>query len=218
LLRSSYLVVFAKSDSRPPLRNLGRKRKGVFAAGPNEHDLTLLSDGKTLMVVTRIDGGDGRPPYCASQHTVKNYHSLFSTDGGTTWTKPTPMRDVTGRGIGTAYPRLLKVGNTLLLSGGRLMTEGLIDIELWVNSDGMGKVWDQAHSISYQHNRNVVNPLHRLFWQVNTTDSTNSTTSYTSLVPVSETEAVILYECHMVSGDPMKVGAHGAFSMKITVA
>ena len=36
----------------------------------------------------------------------------------------------------------------LLLSGGRVYTEGIIDMEVWVNSDGMGKVWDQVHSIS----------------------------------------------------------------------
>ena len=58
------------------------------------------------------------------------------------------MRDSTGRGMGTAFPRLLMLGDKdsgspqrLLLSGGRLFTEGLIDIELWVSSDGMGRTW-----------------------------------------------------------------------------
>ena len=49
--------------------------------GPNEHDLVLLADGKTLMVVTRIDGNDGGPPYCSVRHTPKNYHHSFSSDG-----------------------------------------------------------------------------------------------------------------------------------------
>ena len=86
--------------------------------------------------------------------------------------------------MGTAFPRLLMLGDKgrgtpqrLLLSGGRLFTEGLIDIELWVSSDGMGERWDQVHSLSYQHNRNVVNPLHKLFHQVNLTVGVNSTTS-----------------------------------------
>ena len=94
------------------------------------------------------------------------------------------MRDMTGRGMGTAYPRLLMLGDKgrgtpqrLLLAGGRLFTEGLVDIELWVSSDGMGIRWDQVHSLSYQHNRNVVNPLQRLFHQVNLTVGVNSTTS-----------------------------------------
>ena len=50
----------------------------------SEHDMVLLADGKTLMIVTRVDGGDGRPPYCPKQHSTKNYHSVFSTDGGHT--------------------------------------------------------------------------------------------------------------------------------------
>ena len=109
-------------------------------------------------------------------------------------------------------------GCRLLLSGGRLFTESVIDIELWVNSDGMGRIWDQVHSLSYEHNRMVVNPLHRLFHQVNLTDTTNSTTSYTSLVPVDDSSAMVFYECYMVSQTPGVVGAHGHFSMKVTVA
>lgn len=209
--------------------------------------MALLSDNQTLMVVLRVDGNDGGPPYCSVRHTPKNYLSVFSSDGGYTWTQATPMRDINGRGMGTAYPRLLRVGNRcvarssivckylrsgisnciandgvsncrLLLSGGRLFTESVIDIELWVNSDGMGRVWDQVHSLSYEHNRVVVNPLHRLFHQVNLTDTTNSTTSYTSLVPFNEDSALVFYECYMVSSTPGVVGAHGFFSMRITLA
>ena len=54
--------------------------------------------------------------------------------------------------MGTASPRLLMLGDKdsgspqrLLLSGGRLFTEGLIDIELWVSSDGMGTRWVRDH-------------------------------------------------------------------------
>ena len=145
------------------------------------------------MIVARIDGGEGgcdaigRPDikaFHSYKHSTKNYHSVFSSDGGYRWTTPRVMRDITGRGMGTAYPRLLMLGDKgrgtpqrLLLAGGRLFTEGLVDIELWVSSDGMGIRWDQVHSLSYQHNRNVVNPLQRLFHQVNLTVGVNSTTS-----------------------------------------
>ena len=145
--------------------------------------------------------------------------------GGFTWSAATPMRDVNGRGMGTAFPRLLMLGDRdkgeplrLLLSGGRLFTESLIDIELWISSDGMGRRWDQVHSLSYEHNRHVVNPLHKLFHQVNLTDTANSTTSYTSLVPLDSTSALLFYECFMVSETPGVVGGHGHFSMKVTLS
>jgi hypothetical protein len=117
------------------------------------------------MVVFRIDSSDGVPPFCVAHHMPKNYHSSFSSDGGYTWTAPAAMHDINGRGMGTAFPRLLMLGGEdgtpkrLLLSGGRVYTEGIIDIEVWTNSDGMGRRWDQVHSISYQHNRLAVSPV-----------------------------------------------------------
>jgi hypothetical protein len=60
--------------------------------GPNENDITLLADGKTLMSVMRIDDGvDG------GKVAAKNYRSATSTDGGMTWTTPHTMFDVDGR-------------------------------------------------------------------------------------------------------------------------
>lgn len=65
--------------------------------GPNENDISLLADGRTLLVVFRIDdgvdGGNGVP---------KNYQAATSTDGGHTWSAGHEMRDVDGRGIGVA--------------------------------------------------------------------------------------------------------------------
>ena len=84
--------------------------------GPNEHDMALLSDNQTLIVVLRIDGNDGGPPYCSVRHTPKNYHAVFSSDGGYTWTTAVPMRDVNGRGMGTAFPRLLRLGDRCVAS------------------------------------------------------------------------------------------------------
>ena len=85
------------------------------------------------------------------------------------WTLPGAMHDINGRGMGTAYPRLLMLGGgddgapkRLLLSGGRVFTDGVVDIEIWISSNGMGKIWDQVHSVSYQHNRHAVSPVHQL--------------------------------------------------------
>lgn len=73
--------------------------------GPNENDVVLLADGRTLMVVFRIDDGvDG------GKVEAKNYQAATSTNGGKTWTTPWEMVDVNGRGIGVARPRLLMLG------------------------------------------------------------------------------------------------------------
>ena len=70
------------------------------------------ADEKTLMVVFRIDSSDGVPPFCVARHRPKNYHSVFSSDAGYTWTAPTAMHDITGRGMGTAFPSLLMLGDS----------------------------------------------------------------------------------------------------------
>ena len=49
--------------------------------GPNENDVVLMGDGKTIMVVFRIDGGDGAPK--PSPHVP--YLFAKSTDQGATW-------------------------------------------------------------------------------------------------------------------------------------
>ena len=182
------------------------------------------ADEKTLMVVFRIDSSDGVPPFCVVHHRPKNYHSSFSTDGGYTWTVPAAMHDVNGRGMGTAYPRLLMLGGEdgvpkrLLLSGGRVYTEGIIDMEIWVSSDGMGKRWDQVHSVSYQHNRLAVSPVHKLSKFVNLTDGVNSTTSYVSLMKLDPQTALLVYECKDDPGSnySAREGLEH-FSMRITV-
>lgn len=203
--------------------------------GPNENDVVLLADGRTLMVVFRIDDGvDG------GKVEAKNYQAATSTNGGKTWTTPWEMVDVNGRGIGVARPRLLMLGgegggsgedgntgqagdgvapspprkiNTsasgkgpLLLSGGRLYTEHTRDILLWVCWDGMGVHWD-AFSISYEHNHLVSPASLRFSAAVNATTG-RATTSYTSLLPVGANgeKAVLIYN-----------GDTGMFAMTISV-
>ena len=170
--------------------------------GPNENDLVNLSDGKTLFAVFRIDDGvDG------GKVGAKNYHSVTSTDDGTSWSRPREMNDTTGRGMGVARPRMLMLGNgkgPLLLSGGRLYTEQTCDILLWVSWDGMGENWE-TYSLTYRHN-SLVKPSLRFSAAVNST-SGRATTSYTSLLAFDNDNAIVVYN-----------GETGIFAMRVTVS
>ena len=98
-------------------------------AGPNESDLTLLADNKTLMSVSRMDGDGacGTP----SSTTYKYYHASFSTDNAASWTKPKPID-----GAGCVLPRLHSLpSGPLILTGGRLCVEGITGVFLWINAD-----------------------------------------------------------------------------------
>ena len=190
--------------------------------GPNENDVSLLADGRTLLVVFRVDDGvDG------GAVGAKNYLAATSTDGGRTWSSATEMIDVNGRGIGVARPRLLLLGGgsgdaaaatggnaaaaaaaaagPLLLSGGRLYTEHTRDILLWVCWDGMGTRWE-PYSISYQHNRLVAQAALRFSAAVNATTG-RATTSYTSLLRLDGGRgACIVYN-----------GETGIFAMELSI-
>ena len=49
------------------------------ACNPNRHDMTLLPDGKTLLAVLRLDGGDGGPGPPAEPYHYLPYHRSVST-------------------------------------------------------------------------------------------------------------------------------------------
>jgi len=103
-------------------------------AGPNESDLALLSDNKTLMSVSRMDGdgGCGTP----SSTTYRYYHAAFSTDNSASWSAPKPIE-----GAGCVLPRLHTLpGGPLVLTGGRLCVEGMTGVFLWVNADVSGSL------------------------------------------------------------------------------
>ena len=171
----------------------------VSGEGPNENDVALLADGVTLLSVFRVDDGvDG------GAVGAKNYRSATSIDGGRTWSAPTEMIDIGGRGIGVARPRLLMLGGDgpLLLSGGRLYTEHTRDILLWVCWDGMGRRWE-PHSVSYQHNLRVAPAALRFDASVNATTG-RATTSYTSLLRLGVGRACLVYN-----------GDTGIFAMEI---
>lgn len=201
--------------------------------GPNENSISVAADGRTLVAVIRMDGGDGLR---WGNHRTKNYYRAESRDWGTSWSKPTEMRDNTKKGIGCARPRLLSLGpdSPLLLSGGRLTTEGMAGIFVWVSSDGFGRGWDQVYSLSYTHNLLEPSPALRFPQTVNTTldlegctgkgtpypdcplntsrvhcPSTYtykncSTTGYTSLLRAGSNSAVVVYD-----------GPSGIFSMRL---
>jgi hypothetical protein len=88
----------------------------------------------------------------------KPYFWATSDDGGRAWSASVPMP-----GTGSARPRLLLVGSTLLLSGGRMRyktADGVgpsTDNNLWsadaaaVATGSMPPVW-RAYALSYWHN------------------------------------------------------------------
>ena len=175
--------------------------------GPNEMDIILLPDGNTLYAVMRLDAGDG-----PISHPYVPYHQTISQDGGLTWRHPTPMP----HGMGCARPRLLRIGNSVLLSGGRMRNLNTSDIILWVNHDVLGHAseWHE-YSISYQHNLKI--GLHYNNASLAFDSNVNSTTfapresnSYTSLVRLSETRTLLTYDMH-------KSGREYSFSMEIEV-
>ena len=80
---------------------------------------------------------------------------MIQTDTGNTWSKPSTIL-----GAGSADPKLLRVGQSLVMSGGRNcnninktidgQTRGA-DLMLWLNADGMANDW-VMYSLSYWHN------------------------------------------------------------------
>eukprot|EP01051_Picozoa_sp_SAG22_P003263 SAG22_NODE_156_length_16999_cov_8.168047_6_plen_544_part_00 len=83
--------------------------------GANEHDCQLIPSGRShegqggdLMIgcAIRVDGGDG-----PINHHYLPYYWTHSSDGRV-WSKPVPMN-----GTGCARPRLLLLGEMLLMSG-----------------------------------------------------------------------------------------------------
>ena len=93
--------------------------------------------------------------FCDSGGYYTDYLQSRSTDTGRTWSKPSFML-----GAGSADPQLLRVGGSVVLSGGRNCNEinktvhGVkrgADLMLWLNDDGMAEHWTM-YSLSYWHN------------------------------------------------------------------
>ena len=156
------------------------------AEGPSEGALAILNNG-TLMAVMRVEGQSGH---------YSPYISKLSEDGGLTWHS---LRSLHGGGsggvpgAGCVRPRLLQVGSSLLLSGGRPNPVSR-DVLVWWNAAGDGEEWE-AHSISYEHNKRIANSS----WVFPPAATNNSrsfprlTTSYTSLIRTGNTSGYIVY-------------------------
>ena len=162
--------------------------------GPNEHDLTLLADGRTIMAAIRYDGNDDcgtvthRTPAPFTSTGYTTYYQSFSSDGGSRWSTATPML-----GMGSVRPRLhlLRPSGPLLLSGGRFCAEGIGGLFMWVNHDGMGKTWE-AVDLAAVHDRLVQDPSLRFGVSGNASGDWG-TQAYTSLVGVGGGGAVVMY-------------------------
>ena len=152
--------------------------------GPNENDLALMPDGRILCVL-RLDAGDG-----TKSHPYRPYVRSVSGDGGRTWSRAVSL----GESVGCARPRLLALGGSLLLSGGRLSRTSR-DIRLWLNAAGDGAAWE-AHSISYLHNRLEPNASLHFDGKINASTAREST-SYTSLVATGARSGFLVYARHL---------------------
>ena len=153
--------------------------------GPSESTLAVLANG-TLMAVMRVEGQSGR---------YSPYISKLSDDSGLTWHSLRSLNSG-GEGLGGAgsvRPRLMPVGNSLVMGGGRPNSLSR-DVLVWLNSAGDGEEW-QAFSISYQHNQRTNNSA--WLWPEEATNNSRSfprvTPSYTSMVSTGNSTGYILY-------------------------
>ena len=174
--------------------------------GPNEHDIAVLGDGKTMLVVFRPDS-DG---FCPGAPAYRFFYQSYSSDGGLTWTSPRPIS-----GVGCVRPRLLRLASgPLLLTGGRLCPNLVGNGTrfpaqscaptaggakggnfVWINTDGMADAHDgrngtewEAHCVSDHHNNRWEGPPNWRF-----TNNT-ATQSYNSLQMLGPSSAAVFYE------------------------
>ena len=111
--------------------------------GPTENDVVLMGDGKTIMVIFRIDGGDGAPK--PSPHVP--YLFAKSTDQGATW-----KYEQAPPSMLAARPRAVRLGNgAVAVAGGRPA------LNLWVSpSGGMASDGDwETYDIPTLHNEMI---------------------------------------------------------------
>ena len=96
---------------------------------------------------------------------------------------------------GTARPLVTSFGGSwLLLSGGRMFNQGRNDLGLWWSEDGAATDYGwHGTSLTYVHNLLVVNSSQLCPAVINATD-VRATTAYTSLLRLTATDGVIVYE------------------------
>jgi hypothetical protein len=192
--------------------------------GPGgEMDLALLpAKGGTpaiIVCVLRVDAGDG-----PRSHPYKPFHWTSSSDMGKTWRKLQPMN-----GTGCARPRLLLLGDTLLMTGGRMRApvdlinhQGSQGVSVWAAdvSDrstvaaGPPAAWVR-HDVSYWHNR--LRQPSQYVWCGCANSSVvhcQQTSAYTSILGVGPRSAMLMYPMyHNCSQSPSTTPV--AYAMRI---
>eukprot|EP01043_Picozoa_sp_COSAG02_P037483 COSAG02_NODE_2816_length_7969_cov_3.879670_2_plen_511_part_00 len=171
--------------------------------GPNEMDLAWLPDNERILAMIRVCAG-------AVNLCTQNYARSVSSDRGKTWSMPEFVPNV-----GSARPRLLQMGNTMILGGGRMwnggdmkdhlnLHNGTNDNLLWTATDGEGLMW-KPYAISYYHNRGESDPsLHftagvnsSLYYGEDTLGMRHldfETHGYLSLVQLTRSSGLVIYQ------------------------
>ena len=132
-----YMAVAANYSQIPGILSGPNPYKLTHSAyGPQENGMALLADNKTLMISFRPDTDSmcpgGPVPY-------KFYYQVYSSDGGETWSAPTPID-----GVGCVRPRMLRLAaGPLLMTGGRLCPNLVPDAPscLPVGGNGQGGIF-----------------------------------------------------------------------------
>ena len=150
------------------------------AEGPSENALAALRNGSVLCVM-RVEGQSGH-------HSP--YRSAVSDDGGESWHSLCALPD----GVGSVRPRLLPVGGSLVLSGGRAGPESR-DCLVWLNTAADGEAWE-PYSLSYWHNAGLGtdSPWRFAAAAVNASRALpRFSTCYTSLVSTGARSGFVVY-------------------------
>ena len=169
--------------------------------GATEHDVVELPSGDGLLAVWRMGAGDGcgkeqfNISLCLAVGGYMPYFKAYSTDEGMSWSTPAPISNVDPPGC--ARPWMITLGDTVLLSGGRQRFSNTTDVSLWASNDS-GYNWIR-YSLSGWHNLLVQHDSYgglpaRFSKHVNSTLSPRETSSYTSLLRLSNEEAIVLYD------------------------
>ena len=142
------------------------------AEGANENTIAVLDD-HSLLVIFRVDGGDGWPA-----HTHHPFMKVRSYDSGKSFSAPEALPSH----VLSARPQLLKIsGGPLLLSGGRP------HLMMWAAADGVGDDWGGSFNLAGKHNEKEPEPALRFCEAfANGTSTWLQSTCYTSLQRVKD--------------------------------
>ena len=153
-----------------------------YEEGACENSVVLLGDQKTLLMVLRVDGGDGEP---LGRHS--NFLATQSTTDGRHWEALWPIP------AGSARPRL-----AILESGALLLSGGRPGLGLWVDATGRGRHWE-AYSVPQLHNQGASSSERFCEAFANHSLAKDTlgwaeSTGYTSLLPLGGETALLCYD------------------------